>query len=79
MKVLKIKIRTYQEVRLAKVSSLVCLDLRKSNFCSSKLDLRISGLVLLVFWYLWYFWYIGFLDLLVLCETRVSLFGRSYH
>jgi hypothetical protein len=47
---------------LAEASSLVCLDLRKSNFCSSKLDLRISGLVLLVFWYLWYsgtlvFWY----------------------
>jgi hypothetical protein len=39
---------------LAEASSLVCLDLRKSNFCSSKLDLRISGLVLLVFWYLWY-------------------------
>ena len=33
---------------MAEVSSLVCLDLRKSNFCSSKLDLRIFGLVLLV-------------------------------
>jgi hypothetical protein len=35
---------------LAKASSLVCLDMRKSNFYPSKLDLRISGLVLLVFW-----------------------------
>ena len=46
-------------------SSLVCLDLRKYNFFSSKFDLWIYGLVLLVFWYLWYsstsgtlvFWY----------------------
>jgi hypothetical protein len=52
------------------------LDLRKSNFFSSKFDLWISGLVLLVplvLWYFWYFWYTGFLVLLVLCETRVSL------
>jgi hypothetical protein len=41
-------------MRLAEASSLVCLDLRKSNFYPSKLDLWISGLVLLVFWYLWY-------------------------
>jgi hypothetical protein len=54
MKMFKIKFRTYQEVRFAEASSLVCLDLRKSNFYPSKLDLRISGLVLLVFWYLWY-------------------------
>jgi hypothetical protein len=27
---------------------------RKSNFYPLKLDLRISGLVLLVFWYFWY-------------------------
>jgi hypothetical protein len=39
---------------LAEASSLVCLDLRKSKFYPSKLDLWISGLVLLVFWYLWY-------------------------
>jgi hypothetical protein len=51
----------------------VCLDLRKSNFCSSKFDLRISGLVLLVPLVLWYFWNTGFMVLLVLCETRVSL------
>jgi hypothetical protein len=65
MKVLKIKIGTYHEVRLAEASSLVCLDLRKSNFFSSKFDLRNSGLVLLVFWYsgtsdtlvFWYLWY----------------------
>ena len=52
-------------MRLAEASSLVCLDLIKSNFFSSKFDLRIFGLVLLVFWYLWYsgtsgtlvFWY----------------------
>jgi hypothetical protein len=31
------------------VSSLVWLDFIKSNFYPSKLDLRISGLVLLVF------------------------------
>ena len=61
----KIKLRTYQEVCFAEASSLVCLDLRKSNFYASKLDLRIYGLVLLVFWYLWYFWYTGFLVLLV--------------
>ena len=35
--------------------------MRKSNFYPSKLDLWISGLVLLVFWYFWYFWYSGFL------------------
>ena len=55
MKMLKIKFETYQEVCLAEASSLVCLDLRKSNFCSSNLDLRIYGLVFLVFWYFWYF------------------------
>jgi hypothetical protein len=79
MKVLKIKNWTYQDVRLAEASSLVCLDMRKSNCCSSKSDLWIFGLVLLVFWYLWYFWYNSFLVLLVLCETRVSLSGRSSH
>ena len=55
-------------MHLVEASSLVCLDLRKSNFYPSKLDLRISGLVLLVFWYLWYsgtfgtlvFWYIWY-------------------
>jgi hypothetical protein len=41
-------------MRLAKASSLVWLDMRKYNFYPSKLDLHISGLVLLVFWYLWY-------------------------
>ena len=71
MKVLKIENWTYQEVHLAETSSLVCLDLRKSNFCSFKLDLRISGLVFwylwysgtsstLVFWYFWYFVKLGF-------------------
>jgi hypothetical protein len=35
-------------VRLAEASSLVYLDLRKSNFYPFKSDLRISGLVLLV-------------------------------
>jgi hypothetical protein len=74
-------------------SSLVCLDFRKSNFYPSKLDLRISGLVLLVFWYFWYsgalvllvfwyFWYSGTLILLVFwyfVKTRVSLSGRSSH
>jgi hypothetical protein len=40
---------------LVEATSLVCLDLRKSNFCSSKFDLQIFGLVLLVFWYLWYY------------------------
>jgi hypothetical protein len=29
-------------------------EFRKSNFYPLKLDLRISGLVLLVFWYFWY-------------------------
>jgi hypothetical protein len=42
---------------LDKVSSLVYLDLRKSNFYPFKSDLRISGLVLLVLLVLWYFWY----------------------
>jgi hypothetical protein len=45
---------------LAEASSLVYLDLRKSNFYPFKSDLRISGLVLLVLlvlWYFWYFWY----------------------
>jgi hypothetical protein len=41
-------------------------EFRKSNFYPFKSDLRISGLVLLVFWYFWYsgtgtsgtfFWY----------------------
>ena len=70
---LKIKFLPYQEVRLVEASSLVYLDLRKSNFFPFKSDLQISGLVLLVllvlvFWYFWYF-----------CETRVSLSGRSNH
>ena len=70
---LKINFLPYQEVRLADASSLVYLDLRKSNFCPFKSDLRISGLVLLVLLVLvfWYFWYFG--------ETRVSLSGRSSH
>jgi hypothetical protein len=45
---------------LVETSSLVYLDLRKSNFYPVKSDLRISGLVLLVLlvlWYFWYFWY----------------------
>jgi hypothetical protein len=42
---------------LAEASSLVHLDLRKSNFYPVKSDLRISGLVLLVLLVLWYFWY----------------------
>jgi hypothetical protein len=40
---------------LAEASSLVHLDLRKSNFYPVKSDLRISGLVLLVLWY----WFSG--------------------
>jgi hypothetical protein len=41
---------------------LVYSEFRKSNFYPLKLDLHISGLVLLVFWYFWYsgslvFWY----------------------
>jgi hypothetical protein len=44
-------------VRLVEASSLVHLDLRKSNFYPVKSDLRISGLVLLVLLVLWYFWY----------------------
>jgi hypothetical protein len=43
---------------LAEASSLVYLDLRKSNFCPFKSDLWISGLVLLVLWYFWY-WFSG--------------------
>jgi hypothetical protein len=39
---------------LDEASSLVCLDLKKSNFFSSKIDMHIYELVLLVFWYLWY-------------------------
>jgi hypothetical protein len=39
---------------LAEASSLVSSDLRKSKFYPFKSDLRISGLVLLVFWYFWY-------------------------
>jgi hypothetical protein len=50
---------------LAEASSLVSSDLRKSKFYPFKSALRISGLVLLVFWYFWYsgtsgtlvFWY----------------------
>jgi hypothetical protein len=47
---------------LAEASSLVSSDLRKSKFYPFKFALRISGLVLLVFWYFWYsgflvFWY----------------------
>jgi membrane-bound metal-dependent hydrolase YbcI (DUF457 family) len=45
---------------LAEASSLVSLDLRKSNFYLVKSYLWISRLVilvLLVLWYLWYFWY----------------------
>jgi hypothetical protein len=46
---------------MAEASSLVSLDLRKSNFFyPGKSDLQISGivlLVLLVLWYFWYFWY----------------------
>jgi hypothetical protein len=56
---------------LDEASSLVCLDLRESNFFSSKIDLHIFGLVLLVFWYsgtfgtsgtlvFWYFVKLGF-------------------
>jgi hypothetical protein len=44
-------------VRLAEASSLVSLDLRKSNFYPVKSDLRIFGLVLPVLLVLWYFWY----------------------
>jgi hypothetical protein len=40
---------------LAEASSLVSLDLSKSNFYPVKSDLRISGLVLLVLWY----WFSG--------------------
>jgi hypothetical protein len=42
-------------VRLAEASSLVSSDLRNSKFYPFKSGLRISGLVLLVFWYFWYF------------------------
>jgi hypothetical protein len=55
---------------------LVKLEFQKSNFYPLKLDLRISGLVLLVFLVLLALWYSGFL---VLCETRVSLSERSSH
>jgi hypothetical protein len=41
-------------VRLAEASSLVSSDLRNSKFYPFKSALRISGLVLLVFWYFWY-------------------------
>jgi hypothetical protein len=44
---------------LAEASSLVYLDLRKSNFYPFKSDLRISGLVLLVLLVLWYYWFSG--------------------
>jgi hypothetical protein len=40
---------------LAEASSLVSSDLRKSKFYPFKSALRISGLVLLFFWYFWYF------------------------
>jgi hypothetical protein len=53
-------------------SSLVCLDFRKSNFYPSKLDLRISGLVLLVFWYT------GTFGFLVLCEKYGFTFWEIY-
>ena len=43
---------------MAEASSLVSLDLRKSNFYPVKSDLRISGLVLLVLLVLWY-WFSG--------------------
>jgi hypothetical protein len=43
---------------LVEVSSLVYLDLRKSNFCPFEFDLQISGLVLLVLLVLWY-WFSG--------------------
>jgi hypothetical protein len=54
---------------LAKASSLVSSDLRKSKFYPFKSTLQISVLVLLFFWYFWYsgtsgtlvFWYFGFL------------------
>jgi hypothetical protein len=39
---------------LAEASSLVSSDLRKSKFYPFKSALRISGLVLLVFWCFWY-------------------------
>jgi hypothetical protein len=42
---------------LAKASSLVSSDLRKSKFYPVKSDLRISRLVLLVLLVLRYFWY----------------------
>jgi hypothetical protein len=56
---------------LAEASSLVSSDLRKSKFYPFKSALRISGLVLLVFWYsgtsgtsgtlvFWYFVKLGF-------------------
>jgi hypothetical protein len=41
-------------MRPAEVSMLVYSEFRKSNFYPLKLDLHISGLVLLVFWYFWY-------------------------
>jgi hypothetical protein len=66
-------------MHLVEVSSLVCLDLRKSNFYPSKLDLWDSGLVLLVFWYLWYSGTSGSLVFWYFCETRVSLSERSTH
>jgi hypothetical protein len=52
-------------MHLAKASSLVSSDLRNSKFYPFKSALRISRLVLLVFWYFWYsgtshtlvFWY----------------------
>jgi hypothetical protein len=55
---------------------LVYSEFRKSNFYPLKLDLQISGLVLLVFWYSGTS---GTSGTLVLCETRVSLSGRSSH
>ena len=65
---------THQKMCWTEASTLVCLDFRKSKFYTSKLDLRISRLVLLVFlyfwytgtlvllvfWYFWYWWKLGF-------------------
>jgi hypothetical protein len=48
---------------LAEASSLVSLDLRKSNFYPVKSDLRISGLVLLVLLVLWYWFSCTFVKL----------------
>jgi hypothetical protein len=74
-------------VCLAEASSLVCLDFKKSNFFPFKLDQRIFGLVLLVFWYFWfsgsflvfwYFWYF-FLVLLVSCTSDFMVLLVSWY